>query len=66
MRQILAVACSIFFALMLMDTFEVVKAPSGDCCKGRTGICRRFGAAASSASACRGASRQGEIPYWQG
>ena len=29
MRQILAVACSIFFALILMDTYQVVKAPSG-------------------------------------
>ncbi len=29
MRQILAVACSIVFALILMDTYQVVKAPSG-------------------------------------
>jgi hypothetical protein len=29
MRQILADACSIFFALILMDTYQVVKAPSG-------------------------------------
>ena len=29
MRQILAVACSVFFALILMDTYQVVKAPSG-------------------------------------
>jgi hypothetical protein len=29
MRQILAIACSIFFALILMDTYQVVKAPSG-------------------------------------
>ncbi len=29
MRQILAAACSIFFALILMDTYQVVKAPSG-------------------------------------
>jgi hypothetical protein len=29
MRQILAVACSIFFALILMDTYQVVKAPPG-------------------------------------
>src|SRR5271167_4412247 len=37
-----------------------------DCCKGRTGIRGRFGAAAaSSASARRGASRQGESADWQ-
>ena len=29
MRQILAVVCSVFFALILMDTHQVVKAPSG-------------------------------------
>jgi hypothetical protein len=34
-------------------------------CKGWTGTRGRFGAtSASSASTCRGASRQGEIPYW--
>jgi hypothetical protein len=29
MRQILAIACSMFLALILMDTYQVVKAPSG-------------------------------------
>jgi hypothetical protein len=29
MRQILAVAGSMFLALILMDTYQVVKAPSG-------------------------------------
>jgi hypothetical protein len=29
MRQILAVACSVFFGLILMDSYQVVKAPSG-------------------------------------
>jgi hypothetical protein len=29
MRQILAIACSMFLALVLMDTYQVVKAPSG-------------------------------------
>ncbi len=29
MRQILAAACSIVFALILVDTYQVVKAPSG-------------------------------------
>jgi hypothetical protein len=29
MRQILAIACSMFLALILTDTYQVVKAPSG-------------------------------------
>ncbi len=29
MRQILAIACSMFLAFILMDTYQVVKAPSG-------------------------------------
>ncbi len=29
MRQILTVACSAFLALVLMDNYQVVKAPSG-------------------------------------
>ena len=29
MRQILAVACAAFLALVLMDNYQVVKAPSG-------------------------------------
>jgi hypothetical protein len=29
MRQILAVACSAFLTLVLMDNYQVVKAPSG-------------------------------------
>ena len=29
MRQSLAVACFVFFALILMDTYQVVKVPSG-------------------------------------
>ena len=29
MRQILAIACSTFLALILIDTYQVVKAPSG-------------------------------------
>ena len=29
MRQILTIACSMFLALILMDTYQVVKAPSG-------------------------------------
>jgi hypothetical protein len=29
MRQILAIACSMLLAFILMDTYQVVKAPSG-------------------------------------
>jgi hypothetical protein len=29
MRQILAIACFMFLALVLMDSYQVVKAPSG-------------------------------------
>ena len=29
MRQILAIACSMVLAFVLMDTYQVVKAPSG-------------------------------------
>ena len=66
MRQILAIACSMFLAFILMDTYQVVKAPSGlTVVKAGQALAADLGPP-PPASACRGASRQGEIPYWQG
>ena len=61
MRQILAIACSMFLALVLMDTYQVVKAPSGlTVVKAGQALAADLGRPPPPpASACRGAGRQG-------